>query len=857
MAYSHLVTFSILSNFAGNLESMSRRERQKTGSGGVLRFTGLSALAGVLSMALLAPMLLVGGFALTTGISVFENLPSYMKPVNASQSSTLFATDDTGKPVKVATFYHENRISVDYEDISEYFVNGVVATEDPRFWQHSGVDIISFIRASASNVASAGQGPGGSTITMQYVKNSLIAAATIAGDEDAIADAQARSIDRKLREMRLAIALEQQSNKKEIFAGYSNLSFFGGQLNGVEAAANYYYGVTAKDLKLHQAAMLAAMLKAPNDYRPDVAENLVRGKNRRDYVINNMKDAGYITSAEASAAIAEPVDVKPQDAPSGCEANQTFAFFCDYVVWSIRNNIEFGQTAEDRENLLRRGGLEIYTSMNIDMQKAADEATKKWVPPTDESQIGSASVSVQVGTGRVLSMVQNRIYDQTGSTEPGRTSVNYSTDKEYGGSSGFQTGSTYKLFTLAAWLSAGKKLNDHVDGRVREWNASDFRARCGNLVGTWAPNNIVKEPEDLSVVSATSLSVNTAFASMASQLDLCDIRDTAMAFGVHRADGTELQYVPSSILGVNEIAPITMAAALAGISNNGIFCTPVGIDRVFVRSSKTDMPIPKTKCSQAVTPEVAHGMIYAMKRVMSGGTGGASNTGDGAMLAGKTGTTDSGVHTWMTGTSTSVATATWVGNVSGKTSLSRIRLNGKAGNTVRHDIWRSIMRVANKEYPTGAFQNPPQEMIDATMIVIPKVAGVTPESAAENIKISDLNAAIQTKGVASSLPKGTVAYTKPSAGQVVPRGTQIKIYVSNGGKIKIPRAGVVGETVETATATLLALGFPAVTAPQPSQTQYFVSHPTIPAGNVVGTMPGVGTSAAITGAVLLIISTGP
>jgi membrane peptidoglycan carboxypeptidase len=167
-------------------------------------------------MALLAPMLLVGGFVLTTGISVFENLPSYMKPVNASQSSTLFATDDAGKPVKVATFYHENRISVDYEDISPYFVDAVVSTEDPRFWQHAGVDIISFTRASFTNVASAGQGPGGSTITMQYVKNSLIAAATIAGDEDAIADAQARSIDRKLREMRLAIALEQQSNKKEI-----------------------------------------------------------------------------------------------------------------------------------------------------------------------------------------------------------------------------------------------------------------------------------------------------------------------------------------------------------------------------------------------------------------------------------------------------------------------------------------------------------------------------------------------------------------------------------------------------------------------------------------------------------------
>jgi membrane peptidoglycan carboxypeptidase len=283
-------------------------------------------------------------------------------------------------------------------------------------------------------------------------------------------------------------------------------------------------------------------------------------------------------------------------------------------------------------------------------------------------------------------MAQNRIFDQTQSGEKGHTSVNYATDKNYGGSSGFQVGSTYKLFTLAEWLTRGFKLGDHVDGRVREWNASDFSARCGSLVGTWAPRNIVKEPEDISVVKATAISENTAFADMASQLDLCDIRDTALRFGVHRADGGELQYVPSSVIGVNEIAPISMAAAVAAISNKGIYCEPLAIDKVQVRATKEMLTVPQPTCTPAVTPEVAAGMTYAMQAVISGGTGGASSTGDGTALAGKTGTTDSGVHTWMTGFSSAVGTATWVGNVSGSTSLSRILLNKKAGNTVRHDI---------------------------------------------------------------------------------------------------------------------------------------------------------------------------
>ncbi len=818
------------------------------------RFISWSALAGVLGTAVLTPAIAVSGIAVTTGISVFENMPDYIKPVNAAEASTIYATKD-GKPVVLANFYSENRISVPYGQISKYAIDGAVATEDPRFYQHGGVDFISLIRATAQNALRPGSGPGASTITMQYVRNSLVEAAVLAGDEAAANAARDPNIPRKLREIRLALALEKIASKQEIMAGYMNLAFFGNQLNGIEAAANYYYGIHASQLNLAQSAMMVAMLKSPNDYKPDVPENLVRAKGRRDYVIQKMQEAGYISSDEANQAIATPIQVNLTTTKSGCEVDQTTAFFCDYVVWTIRNGAEFGATPQDRETLLRRGGLEIYTSLDLTVQKVADKATKKWAPVSNPQQIGSASVSVQVGTGRILAMAENRIFDQVQSSKIGHTSVNYATDKAYGGSSGFQTGSTYKIFTLATWLAAGKKLNDHVDGRVREWNSTDFSARCGAIGGTWKPKNITKEPEDLSVVQATAMSVNTGFAAMAAQLDLCDIRDTAMRFGVHRADGNELIYYPSSILGVNELSPLTMAAAVAGIANKGVFCSPVAIDSVKIRRTGQNLTVPTTDCSVAVSPEVAAGMTYAMQRVISGGTGGASSTGDGTPLAGKTGTTDSGVHTWMTGFSTAVGTATWVGNVSGAKSLSGFQLNHKAANTVRHDIWRTIMKTVNKLYPGGKFDSPPKSMIDATMITIPETAGAAPDAASELIKTSDLNAKISTSYVTSSQPSGTVAFTKPAAGQVVPRGTQIKIVISKGGKVVVP--DVSGMSVSNAKSTLLAAGFSAVSEPQPSQGQYFQHSATVPAGNVIGTLPAAGTQAVGSGAILLIISSGP
>jgi len=848
---------SILSKIEGNLESMSKKGKQDKSKGGWAALFSLSSLAGLLTFALLVPFVWLGGLGVSATVSIFQNLPDFIKPVNAAEASNIYAMKD-GKPVQVARFFNENRISVAYSDISPNMIRAAVDTEDPRFYQHAGVDWVSLTRATLTNLLKGGNGPGGSTITMQYVKNNLLEAAVLSGDPEAIAmqTDRAHALQRKFQEVRLALALEKNYSKQDILAGYLNLSFFGTNINGVEAASEYYFGIHAKDLNVPQAAMLAAMLKGAEDYRPDIKANASRALNRRNYVIQNMADSGDITQTEANLYKSTPIKLNITKVPVGCEADQATAFFCDFVVWTIRNSAEFGPTQTDREALLRKGGLDIYTTMDIKLQRVADAAAKTYVPVNDPNHIGASAVSVQVGTGRILALTENRIYDQTANNIPGHTSVNYSSDRNYGGSSGFQTGSTYKVFTLAEWLKQGHHLMDHVDGRVKEWNASDFSSRCGSLVGTWAPkNDQPNEPKEATVMTALALSINTAFASMASQLDLCDIRDTAVSFGMHRADGTEMVSYPASVLGVNEVAPLTVAAAFAGIANKGTFCTPIAIDRVVVRETNSELTVPKTICSQAVDPTVAAGMTYAMQGVISKGTGGASNTGDGIPIAGKTGTTDSAIHTWMTGFSSQVATSVWVGNVSGNISLRKIKLHGVQGSTVRHDIWRTIMKTANKEYGGIAFDPPPQTMIDATYITVPTVGGEVPDVASQNILYAGLNVDVQNVLVPSTAAAGTVAYTIPKMGTAIPKGSTVKVFVSKGGLTKVP--DVSNMTVADATTALNNAGFPSVSVPQPSQKQYVVHDPNIPAGNVVGTLPAAGKSVSSANAILLILSAGP
>jgi len=215
------------------------------------------------------------------------------------------------------------------------------------------------------------------------------------------------------------------------------------------------------------------------------------------------------------------------------------------------------------------------------------------------------------------------------------------------------------------------------------------------------------------VQSALTNSVNNAFAVMAEQLDMCDIKKSAESLGVHRADGDELGTNPSDILGTNEIAPLTMAAAYAGIAANGLYCAPVAIDRI-VDPEGTEITPPQANCTQALQPNIAATLAYAMLGPIEDGTATASNPDDDITHIGKTGTTDNEKDTWMVGASTAAATAVWVGNVSGNVSMTEIDPNDYAGSTVRHRIWRSVMTANDDVLGGGEFPEPDEALVDGS-----------------------------------------------------------------------------------------------------------------------------------------------
>jgi membrane peptidoglycan carboxypeptidase len=256
-----------------------------------------------------------------------------------------------------------------------------------------------------------------------------------------------------------------------------------------------------------------------------------------------------------------------------------------------------------------------------------------------------------------------------------------------------------------------------------------------------------------------------------------------------------------------------------------------------------------------MSPEVAAAATYAFEQVITGGTGTRSQIDDDVPIAGKTGTSDSSVQTWMTGYSTEVATAAWVGNVSGAVKVDNTSVRGLFGGAVRHEIWRSVMTRANKLYGGTAFPAPPEVYLGASKVIMPDVNGLLPTDAEEFVKIAGLSVKIAKSPILSMNPIGTVASADYQAGTEVIRGSLVTLYLSKGGSVVVPE--VAGLTVAEAKAKLLESGFSAVSEPVASQSQFFVNSSTIPKGNVVSTSPGPGTPAEGLGAILLIISKGP
>lgn len=779
------------------LEPVKRFELKpaRTRGGLVAQFLGLALVAAVLSSLFLLPGILGVGVTAAAGVSDFNALPANLHIQQFAQNSTVYAKQG-GQDVPIATFYAQNRQDVTWDQIAQTVKDATVSAEDPRFYTEGAVDIWGTLRGAVSTVA-GGDVQGGSSITQQYVKNVEVekceALTSQKKVEACYADAAGVTLQRKVQEMRYAVEVEKTYSKKDILTGYLNVVGFGGQVYGVQAAAQYYFNTTAAKLDLAQAATLAAILNNPANLRIDQPSNADNGaangykltKERRDYVLDRMYVTHTITKQQRDAAKATPIQPTITPTTQGCAAAQQFnaAFFCDYVRDVILNDPAYGATGDDRWQTLNRGGLKIYTTLNLDLQQVAQASLNAYIPASRPGiDLGASNVALELGTGRIVTMVQNRTFNNTDTPIDGTTAVNYNTDEDYGGSQGFQTGSTFKAFDLAAWLEAGHGLYETVNASQHVFPTSDFTNTCANIDGPdWPVTNDEGSASRLSVMAATAQSVNTAFAEMGTKVDLCSIVNAAKALDVHPASKSNAWVqTPSLILGTNYISPLTMATAYAGIADNGTVCTPVAIDRV-VNADGTDHKVSKTTCTQGLKPEIAAGVTYALQGVIkSGGTAASANPYDGTPIMAKTGTTDNSLENWLITSTTKVATATWVGNVSGHTPLRSLSFKGVGGGNVKFSIAKPILKAVNALYGGDAFTKPTSAVLYGQQITMPDVTGKAPDVAQRLLEGLGLDVAVDPTPVASDQPAGTIAASDPTAGTELEDGDTVTLTVSNG-----------------------------------------------------------------------------
>ncbi|HSL36433.1 MAG TPA: transglycosylase domain-containing protein [Arthrobacter sp.] len=701
--------------------------------GKILLFLGVSAICGVLVAGLLVPAAAVTGSSASGSIKFFETLPAELQVDPPSQSTSILASDGS----VIANLYAENRTRVSLDQMSPYVKDAVIAIEDSRFYEHGGVDTTGIMRALVSTAR--GNRQGASTITQQYVNNVINSSLEAEGKSDQVLlNGVNKGVGDKLREMKLAIALEKKFTKEQILEGYLNIVFFNRDAYGIEAASKFFFSTTAKDLTLPQAALLAGLVNSPSFFDP--INNPENAQARRNLVLDSMLTQGKITRADYDAAVATPVETKITQPRQGCAYSSTAPYFCDYVLHLMLNNPAYGADAEERERKVFRGGLTIKTTLDPNAQAVA-QAQVDGSAGENPDKWGASLVSVQPGSGKIISMAQNTQFLEA----EGKFNnvINFNVDmrdaqgNDLGGLGGFQPGSTMKPFTFAAWLNEGKSMNTVIHGSVRTYPLNyRWKNTCPTRVdGAYntaekrlGAADDLQNAEDgyyknMSVVDGLANSINTMTFATAAQVDLCGIQKIVDAAGIHAGQTNEP--VPmtrlSNLLGATQTSPLTMASAFATFANDGKYCEPIAIESV-TDASGAQLPAQSTSCRDAIKPEVARGVSYALQEVLNRGSGSLIkpriSTRTSFPIAAKTGTNDPNNSTWVVGYTSGLATASWFGDALGGQDRPgrNLTLNGKFydaidGYMIAGPQFSNYMTQVAPAYGTDPFTAPPSNLV--------------------------------------------------------------------------------------------------------------------------------------------------
>jgi len=556
----------------------------------------------------------------------------------------------------------QDRIVVPLERMSEKLQQAVIAAEDARFYEHGGVDDRGILRAALTNMLKGDVTQGGSTITQQLVRN-------------AYPDLRERTLDRKVKEAALAAQLETRLSKQQILEAYLNRVYFGAGYYGVETASWGYFRRHAREVSLAQAATLAAIIREPETANP--RQDPERAKSLRDSVLARMADLGMATAADAAKARGQPLRVLQARNIRG-----RYPWFIDGLRRQLEQDARLGKNREQRVRQLFEGGLRIHTTLDRDLQYAAEQAVRNHLPKSGPQQIALIAIDPRNGAVRAVVGGQNFPRNHYNVAVQGR---------------GRQPGSSFKPFVLATALDAGIS-PDSV------WESSGFTS--DNVCGApWTVGNYEgKGSGKISVREATWRSVNGVYARLMEHL--CPAKVAAMAdkLGVH-LDGAQAR-APSIALGSAEVRPIDMASAYGVFANLGEYHEPTFVEKVTRHGATVieDPPHGERRISAALAWQVND----ILKGVIAHGTGTAANIG--RPEAGKTGTNQEYRDAWFVGYTPQLVTAVWMGDPKEQTPMLNVGGIRVTGGSYPARVWHDFMLAAMANQEVLDWPKPPGEL---------------------------------------------------------------------------------------------------------------------------------------------------
>ncbi|HJU00794.1 MAG TPA: PBP1A family penicillin-binding protein, partial [Actinomycetes bacterium] len=637
------------------------------------RRRGWKAFARPVVVALALTLVVATATAVPAGMLVADSvkgagadLPELEELRQLRQPERTQVYDREGRVIEVLKD-EQDRIVVPLDKISPLLQQAVIAAEDARFYEHKGVDDRGIVRAAVTNLLTGEVSQGGSTITQQLVRNSY-------------PDLKDISIVRKIKEAALAAQLEGKLSKDEILHRYLNRVYFGAGYYGVEAASRGYFGKHASEVTLAQAATLAGVIREPVSSEPRARPE--RAKLLRDSVLQRMTQLGMVPAERAAKAQKLPVRIQPPRTVGG-----RYPWFIDGLRRQLEDDPRLGKTKESRTQRLKEGGLRIHTTLDKDMQRAAEQAVARLRPPTGPD---IALVAIDPRDGGVRAVVGGRHWGTAGSYNAALQGL------------GRQPGSSFKPFVLAAALDAGIS-PDSV------WESSGFdQIVCGV---PWKVDNYEGGGSGaISVREATRRSVNGVYGRLMEKLCPEKVASMAERLGIPKIQSR----APSMALGTSEVRPIDMASAYATLANLGEYYKPTFFEKIDHRSGKPVIDEPN-KGERRISAALAWQVTDILKGVIRGGTGTRASIG--RPEAGKTGTTQAYRDAWFVGYTPQLAVAVWMGYPDKPREMYNIQGVARvAGGTIPAQVWHDFMAVAMANQPPLDWPKPPEQL---TYTVLP------------------------------------------------------------------------------------------------------------------------------------------